>query len=305
MKILYQKGIRFEYLRKYIYLPEKRSHKGQNGKVLVVGGSSLFHSAPVWTASAASYIVDMVHLAVGDLNQKVLMQTKAEFWNGIVVGFSDLLSYIREDDVVIIGPGIPRGRLSDDFKKNSVKLEFDQILRLKDEVEFFYALIFFLFRNFPKKKFLIDAGALQIMEREWLDYLDQKIITPHQREFNSFFGIDLCQDFVYNISAVEKLARSGKMTILLKKVEDYISDGENSFVIEGGNAGLTKGGTGDLLSGLVGGLWTRSSAFASATIGSFVLKRTAEKLFLQKGYWYNIDDLLANFSKVLKESLLS
>ncbi len=305
MKILYQKGIKFSDLKKKIHLPERRSHKGQNGKVLVVGGSRLFHAAPVWTANAASYIVDMVHLAVGDLNQKVLIQTKARFWSGIVVPFSDLLSYLREDDVVIIGPGIPRGRISDDFKKLCPSLDFDQILRLEDEVEFYYALIFFLFKNFPEKKFLIDAGALQIMEPEWLDYLEQKILTPHQREFSSFFGVDLQQDFVYNISAVERLARSGKMTILLKKIQDYISDGKGSLVLEGGNAGLTKGGTGDVLSGLVGGLWAKSSALASAAIGSFVLKKTAEELFLQKGYWYNIDDLLANFSKVLKETLLS
>ena len=43
-----------------LYRPGKDSHKGQNGKLLVIGGSNLFHSASMWSLEVASRIVDMV-----------------------------------------------------------------------------------------------------------------------------------------------------------------------------------------------------------------------------------------------------
>lgn len=34
------------------------SHKGQNGRLLVIGGSHLFHAASLWALQVASRIVD-------------------------------------------------------------------------------------------------------------------------------------------------------------------------------------------------------------------------------------------------------
>ncbi|MEK6952481.1 MAG: hypothetical protein AABX29_05690, partial [Nanoarchaeota archaeon] len=48
-------------IAKKFKLPKKDVHKGDNGKVLIIGGSSLFHSASIWAAEMASHIVDMVH----------------------------------------------------------------------------------------------------------------------------------------------------------------------------------------------------------------------------------------------------
>jgi len=42
-------------------LPKSNSHKGQNGRVLIIGGSSLFHSASLWATEVASHFCDMVH----------------------------------------------------------------------------------------------------------------------------------------------------------------------------------------------------------------------------------------------------
>ena len=35
-------------LLKELYLPPSASHKGQNGKLMVIGGSHLFHAASLW-----------------------------------------------------------------------------------------------------------------------------------------------------------------------------------------------------------------------------------------------------------------
>ena len=71
-------------LLKQLYRPAKASHKGQNGKLLVIGGSELFHAAAFWTADVASRIVDLVHFSSPVMENNELMRIKAKekFWNG-------------------------------------------------------------------------------------------------------------------------------------------------------------------------------------------------------------------------------
>ena len=45
---------------KELYKPPAGSHKGQNGKLMIIGGSKLFHAASLWSLKVASRIVDMV-----------------------------------------------------------------------------------------------------------------------------------------------------------------------------------------------------------------------------------------------------
>ena len=45
---------------KKLYVPSSSSHKGENGKLLIIGGSVLFHAASLWALQVASRIVDMV-----------------------------------------------------------------------------------------------------------------------------------------------------------------------------------------------------------------------------------------------------
>ena len=44
-----------------LFLPKPDSHKGQNGKVLVIAGSKLFHAAALWSLQAVSHLSDMVY----------------------------------------------------------------------------------------------------------------------------------------------------------------------------------------------------------------------------------------------------
>jgi NAD(P)H-hydrate epimerase len=86
---------------------------------------------------------------------------------------------------------------------------------------------------------------------------------------------------------------------------DIVSDGNATHVIEGGNAGLTKGGTGDILAGLAASFYARHNALDSAVLSSFLLKKTADRLFLRKGFWYNNSDILGALPDVLYEIVKS
>lgn len=282
-------------------LPQSNSHKGQNGRVLIVGGSSLFHSASLWAAEIASHFADMVHYSSTEENQEIFLSLKKKFHNGIVVPKESLFDYVREDQVILVGPGMLR-----EDQKSKIKNQND-ILKIKNEAEYTRELTYYLISNFPEKQYVFDAGALQMMDKEWLLKLKTPaVITPHQKEFEKLFDVSIQQRSVEEKTGrVRSMAKKYKVTILLKAIVDIISDGNEVYLIEGGNAGLTKGGTGDILAGLVTALSSTNQSLVAAVSTSILLKKTSEKLFQSKGYWYNIDNIIEMIPEVLKKLILS
>jgi NAD(P)H-hydrate epimerase len=140
-----------------IVRPAKESHKGQNGRVLVIGGSRLFHAAPFWSASMTSKMVDMVHFSSPAMENNELMRVKAKekFWEGMVVPWEDVEHYIEEDDCILIGPGMERG----------------------EETR---AIVNKLLKKYPSKKWVVDGGALQEVDTNLLN--KNMIVTPNKRE---------------------------------------------------------------------------------------------------------------------------
>lgn len=265
-------------------LPKSDSHKGQNGRVLIIGGSSLFHSASLWAAEMASHFCDMVHYSSTVENEKIFLSLKKTFRNGMVVPKMKLMEYVKEDNAILVGPGM---------------------MREGEEAKYTLDLTKSLVENFPEKQFIFDAGALQVMEPEWLLSLKKSaVITPHQKEFEKLFGQSILNLTIKEkTKIIEETAKKYRIIILLKAIVDIISDGKETYVVEGGNAGLTKGGTGDILSGLTTALSANNLALASAVIASILLKKTGEKLFQSKGYWYNVSNIIEMIPEVLKENL--
>lgn len=142
---------------KQIVMPAKNSVKGQNGRVLVIGGSELFHAASFWSACMAAKIVDMVHFSSPAFVNNELMKTRAKekFWEGIVVPFEEVEHYIEEDDCILIGPGMERGE-----KTKSI--------------------VDMLLAKYPDKRWVVDGGALQEVDTRLLN--KNMIVTPNLRE---------------------------------------------------------------------------------------------------------------------------
>ena len=293
-----------------IHLPQPNSHKGQNGRVLIIGGSTLFHSASIWAAEITSHFVDMVHYCSTWENEEIFVSLKRKIRNGIVVSRKDLLSYIEEDDAILIGPGMVRGKISNfpalPAGRQFPISNFKDILRIKDEAMYTYYLTKYLLEEYPHKKFVLDAGALQMMKPEWLVKLKTKnIVTPHPGEVKRLFGLSVDRCSVdEKEKIVKEQAKKYNCVILLKAVRDYISDGEKTVVVDGGNAGLTKGGTGDILAGLTVSFFAKNPALDSCAMASYILKRSADEIFLKKGYWYNIKDIIDHVPIVTKQILI-
>lgn len=253
-----------------VHLPKSDSHKGQNGRLLVIGGSELFHSSIFWSADVASRVVDMVHFTspANENNQIVRQQIKQSFWSGIVVDWLEVESYLSEDDAILIGPGMDRTAET----KNII----DRLLS-----------------KYPENKWVVDGGALQMVEPKLLS--SSTIITPHHKEWEILlknYG-DLTQDQV-----LEQLKKQG-VTVLLKGAVDVIYAGQQRVEVTGGNSGMTKGGTGDVLAGLVAALYCQHSALVASVVASYVNKKAGEALWQTVGSFFNAGDLVTQVPKTL------
>lgn len=290
---------------KNLYVPASDSHKGQNGKLLIIGGSQLFHAASLWALQIASKIVDMVFYSSVEENNQIVHELKKEFRNGIIVPRNDLESYVAEADAVLIGPGMVRTDQGANEKGLGTSLE--EINKLEDEGLQSYYLTKYLLEKYPKKKWVIDAGALQMMEPEWLLQLKgNAIITPHPGEFErveSRITNKEVRKRMENMRIEEKVllfAREFHCTVLLKGEKDIVCSPEQCVEISGGNAGMTKGGTGDVLAGLVGALSCNNDLFLAACAGSYFNKQAGKALFEKVGYYFNASDLANEIPVVMK-----
>lgn len=257
-----------------LYIPDPKSHKGQNGKLLIIGGSKLFHAASLWPLTVASKIVDMVFYSSIPENNEIVKSLKKEFRNGIVVPRSKIDDYIKEVDCVLIGPGLPRAEGQEEGDNDTGKITS------------------LLLKKYPKKKWVIDGGSLQTIEPSIIP--PNAILTPHHKEFEILFKVKSSK------SKVAEMAKKYKCVILVKGPVDIVSDGSKTVEIKGGNAGMTKGGTGDVLAGLVAALYCKNDAFTSAKMGSIINKKAGDSLFKKAGYYFNASDLANEIPHVLR-----
>lgn len=279
---------------KSLYIPPHDAHKPQNGSVMLIGGSQLFHAASLWSLTVISRIVDMTFYSSVEENNEIVKAAKEEFKNGIVVPRNRVDDYINDADVVLIGPGLPREEGQEEGDDNTKELT-ERLLK-----------------KYPDKKWVIDGGSLQTINPEvLLDLKVMPILTPHTREFELL--IENIKNQKSNIKdtykkskieALQEFAREYKCIVLLKGEFDYVASPSYLIEIRGGNAGMTKGGTGDVLAGLVAALYAKNDAFLSACAASYINKKAGESLFEKMGYYFNASDLADEIPKVMKELLV-
>jgi ADP-dependent NAD(P)H-hydrate dehydratase / NAD(P)H-hydrate epimerase len=256
-----------------IHIPSPDSHKGQNGRLLLIGGSHLFHAASLWALTVASRIVDLVHYSSVPENNALV---KDEFRNGIVIPRSDIEAYIEEDDCILIGPGMMRD------------VETSELTHT-------------VLSKYPQKQWVVDAGALQMLD---LDKIPPRaILTPHHGEFMLLWekhkGSEMSDE-----EKVKEFAQKFHCIVLLKGEKDIASNGSDVRCIEGGNVGMTKGGTGDVLAGLIGALACKNDPFEAVIAGSTINKAAGDELYKSVGPYFNATDLANQIPKTMKEFIV-
>jgi len=260
-----------------IAIPERKpeSHKGDFGKVLVVGGSSRYAGAPYLAAWAAMRVgVDLTVMCVPkDVAQRI------PFNPNLIVQPLKSDEYVTEDDVagilkqeydaMIIGNGIGR----EDETKDAVR----EILA-KNE-----------------KPVVIDADALRLIKPQRLKA--NTILTPHAGEFKHLYEE---YEEGKRVKQAEEFAKETKTVVVLKGKIDVVSDGITTRLNKTGNPGMTVGGTGDVLAGVIGGLLAQNKdILQSACAGVFLNGIAGDFAYRDLGVSMTATDLIEKMPEAI------
>ncbi|MAG59292.1 hypothetical protein CMO96_00680 [Candidatus Woesebacteria bacterium] len=267
---------------------KRRVETPDNGQVTIIGGSDLFHGAPILSLKVASRIVDMVYFSSPEPSTgKVAENLKSQLSSFIWVPWEEIGDYIKKSDSVLIGPGMKRWhkeKEKDKYQDKKVEV-FDQ-----SGTQTKFATEKFL-KQFPNKQWVIDGGALQVMDPKLIP--EGAIITPNTKEFELLFGK----------KSPSEVAKEHKCTVVFKTPKTVVCSTDECAEIQGGNNGLTKGGTGDVLAGLTVALSAKNNPFLAAAAGAWIVKKAADDLLERVGTVYNADDLAFEVPKVLGKYL--
>lgn len=249
------------------------SHKGENGKIAIVGGSRHIHGAPILNLLAAeSTGVDTLSVCLPACHEEVAKQATTNVFVHPFTGddlsvrdTENILELLATIDCAVIGSGIARDT-------ESVK-----------------ALMTIL--GVCSCPLVLDATALQPKTLE-LVRGKNAVLTPHLAELERM-----------EVDPDDLKAQAGEsgVVLCLKGPVDHIAGPGGKYAeIEGGNAGLTVGGTGDTLAGLIAGLMAQGiPAFDATVMGCTIMKRAAADLYPQYGYAFSARDVIARIPHLI------
>ncbi len=268
------------------FIPARKSasRKGNNGIVLVIGGSYIYHGAPILSSLAALRCgTDLVYTSVPKIN---VTPTRAISPNLIVIPLVDqklTLGAVKK----LVG-ALPRNLHSATIGMGLAIQEKNSLLHLVESL---------LNRDV---RLSLDASALI---PEILPLLANKnvVVTPHTGEFRRLFGDTPSDSKNERIQLVEKHALDNGITILLKGPTDIISNGNTTYLCQKNTPAMTVGGTGDVLSGLVAGLLSNNrNSLESAAAAAFICGLTGKQVQDKLGLHMTSMDLIDAIPSIMK-----
>ena len=254
------------------------AHKGEFGRLLIIGGSETYSGAPALAALAALRTgVDLTYIAAPEKTAHAissyspnLITIKLEGEHLNPENIAALKDIVKRSTAIVVGPGLGLHTETAEAVKEIIKLAEEAGTPL-----------------------LLDADGLKAFAKEKRELHTPSVLTPHQGEFNLLSGNKLSQDVNETAEAVKELASQLNVTILLKGHVDIISDGKKVKYNFTGNPGMTVGGTGDVLSGIVAGLMAQgNSPFEAAVAGAFINGAAGDFVLKEKGCHMVPTDLL-------------
>ncbi len=252
------------------------SRKGENGKVLVLGGSYLYHGAPILSSLAALRTgTDLVYTCVPKIN---VTSTRAYSPNLIVVPLVDakltrgaarkLVGIIpKELDSATIGMGLA--------------IQDREALKM-------------LIKDLLDRTVMLSLDASALVPEILPEIKDKKVtVTPHAGEFKRLFGEMPPDNIKQRAMLVQKHAKENGVTVLLKGPTDIISDGTKTFLNPKNLASMTVGGTGDVLSGVVAAMLSKNrTPVEAASAAAFVNGKAGAMAQKKNGLHIVATDLL-------------
>lgn len=275
---------------------DSKSHKGNNGRLLIIGGNKDYSGAPAIAGMAAIGAgADLVYVATPEKSAEAIKSTSPDLIVKSLEGdrlslnhVDEILDLSENVDAVLIGPG---AGIDEDTSK-----------------------LFNILVSKIKMPIVLDADALKQVELKLIKNREDIILTPHLFEFKSFFNVqnDLKLDIDSydfekvdeNITKFQQITRQIKGCVIVKGQYDLILWGNKFRINKSGNSGMTVGGTGDALAGIVASLLAQGlNAFDCACLGVFINGLAGDKAYDEKGNGFSATDLVAYVGSVIKDGL--
>ena len=214
-----------EILEQTITKRANATHKGDYGRILIIGGTEQYGGAVIMNALAAvNSGSGLVTVATHPSNFTALHSHLPE---AMVTDYTqNLTAFITKADVVLIGSGLGEQLAILTATLNSVRS--DQIL-------------------------ILDGSALTLLAEHQLDLPDARIVlTPHEMEWQRLSQIEIAEQTpAKNLAALATFKPSP--ILVLKKYQTEIYTAAQVFQLTIGGPYQATGGMGDTLAGIIAG----------------------------------------------------
>lgn len=263
----------YEYVSRLIPVRSKYAHKGDNGKVLVIAGSTGFTGAAALTSRAAQRTGSgLVTLGIPErLNGIMEIKLTEEMTlpladtgegNLSIKCIEKLKTEMDKVDVIAYGSGIGKGKDVSGITE-------------------------WLLCN-SRVPIVIDSDGINSLEGN-IDLLKNAvcpiILTPHMGEMARLTGLSVQEIQRGKIKVLKECCEKYKCTIVLKDWRTIICDDQGQiFINPTGNQGMAAGGTGDVLTGIIASFVGRGMTIPhSAAAGVYVHGLAGDFTAAEKG----------------------
>lgn len=259
------------------------AHKGQAGRVMVIGGSSFFRGALEYAGKAAAKIADLVYHCSPEPCSGAIEKIP-DFLGTCLQGdflaeghLPEIIKRVNQYrcDSVVVGPGLGLGP-EGGIKEESKKLVIGLVKGLKD------------------KKIVIDADGLNAISENLETLRENVVLTPHRGEFRKLSGKEPTAE------NVTQFAKKYECIMVTKGPIDIVSNGTETKFNFTGNPGMATGGTGDILSGAIAGFAANNDLFEASCAATFVTGLAGDFVQKEKGYYFTSTDVLEKLSEAIK-----
>jgi len=265
------------------------AHKGDFGRLLVVGGSEVFSGAPTFVALAALRTgVDIAYVAaphrtayaISSMSPNLItIKLEGDHLNSRNVAV--IKGYLETTTAVVMGPGLG---LHEETKE-AVKEIVEAVEKAKIPL-------------------LLDADGLKAFAEFKHKLRSPLVLTPHAGEYRILIGKEPPRELEKRAAVVQDSAKRLGAVILLKGNVDVVSDGKRVKLNFTGNPGMTVGGTGDTLSGIVGAFLAQGAdPFEAAVAGAFINGAAGDFVLEEKGFHMVPTDLLDWIPRVIDDPM--
>ncbi len=267
------------------------SNKYTHGRVLVVGGSKVYHGAPLIASFAAEntmsalltgsgYVTVAVPREVAEPVRKLGTDliVKPLDWDDVEGTVASMLAV--KHDALVIGPGLQNSETTEKIVEDILKAE-----KARGNVV------------------VVDSTAMLAMSGHKNLIGKNCILTPHDGEFKSFSGINVKEsDPHIRIRKAISAAKSQGFTLVLKGHETVITNGDLLKINRTNTPVLATMGTGDALAGMIAAYAAiHKSPFESAAAAVYAHSKAGDLLYERKGLHIASQDVVAAIPEVLKQ----